>query len=92
MRVQDPSKAVMEALPKRNSMRSGFWKGFGTSRRPVLNVFLKSLPDRVMSEREKSGKVRILKILYVFTIRLLVGLVEKARAKLVTTSFFFISE
>ena len=47
-----------------------------------MECFLKSLPDGLMSNGEKTDKVRILKKPYVFTVGLHLGLVDKVRAKL----------
>ena len=54
--------------------------------------FLRFLLNRSISERKNKVNVRIFKNTYVFAVRLHLGLIDKARAKLARTLSFFISE
>ena len=69
----------MEALPRRNSTRKAFWKGFGLSRTWILKSFLKSPLDGMMCLRKKNGKARIFGYTSVFTVRLNMDVVEDSR-------------
>mgnify|MGYP007048512339 CR=1 FL=1 len=77
--VQSRSKPVMEALPRRNWIRSAVWRGYGTSRKRILKAFLKSPVDEMMCLRQNNGKVRIFKNTFVFTVRLNIDVVEDSQ-------------
>ena len=79
MGAQSRSKPVMKALPRRDGIRSAFWRDYGTSQKRILKAFLKSPVDEMMCLRQKNGKVRIFKNTCVFTVRLHIDVVEDSR-------------
>ena len=63
-------KILSERLPIQFLMPRWFWKGFGTSRRALLEVFLKAFWRKTRSIKTNSRKMNSCRNTYVFTIGL----------------------
>ena len=88
--VQNRSKPVPEAFPRRIWHRRAFWNGFGTLWRLILKHFLKPPRDRSRNKRDKTEEVKIFQNTSVFTVRLHLRNVDNARTTLAETFFFSI--
>ena len=86
---ENRSKLVPEAFSRCMWLRTPFWNGFGSLWRSILKLFLKSLRDEMISKSDKREEVKIFKNTSVFTVRLHLRNVEKARRKLAKTFFFW---